>query len=275
MNPHGDLKLAFGYWLVSHKQTLRTWWAISLMALIGFSLLWMAIFFPLFIRQQSALDTLVYNMATTAGSFRLSTFQPQALTAGPVTVLQRDAKHVDLMADIMNSNAAWGATTVTAHFSVNGQAQPPATLFVNQTSRRPFIVRNVPVADASTATATVTIDAVTWSRAATASLPAAAFTIESQSVTPTTVVISGQSITTVTLKAVMSNTSVYNYYRVLVPVVVKAGDTVVAVDELSLDRWPTLTEKTITVTWPYAVAGATTATIEPQVSRFDTTNIYR
>lgn len=275
MNPRGDLQLAFGYWLVSHKQTLRTWWAISLMAFIAFSLLWMVIFFPLFIRQQPALDAMLYSMATTTGSFRLSGFQPQGLTAGAVTVLPRDAKHVDLLTEITNSNSAWGATSVVAHYTVNGQAQSPVTFFVNQSTHRPLIVRNIPVADSSTATATVTIDHISWSRAATASLPAAAFTIESQSVTPTTVVVAGQSITTVTLKAVISNTSVYNFYRVLVPVVVKAGTSVVAVDELSLDRWPTLTEKTITVTWPYPVAGATTASIEPQVNRFDTANIYR
>ncbi len=135
MRPRGDLQLAIGYWIVSHKQILRTWWAISLMSFSALSLLWLVVFFPLFFSQQPGLNRLMTQMAAAPASFRLQAFQPQPLGVGPVTVIRRDEKHVDLVAEVTNGNAAWGATAVTAHFTVNGQTQRPpvaGTIPVNE-----------------------------------------------------------------------------------------------------------------------------------------------
>ncbi len=73
----------------------------------------------------------------------------------------------------------------------------------------------------------------------------------------------------------MTNRSVYNFYRVIIPIVVKAGDQPVAVDTVTLDRWPTLTSKTVAVTWAYPVTGVTSVVLEPQVNRVDGDNVYR
>lgn len=275
MSPRGDLQLAIGYWIVSHKQTLRTWWAISLMSFIALSLLWLVIFFPLFFSQQAGLNRLMTQMAGAAAGFRLQGFQPQPLGVGPVTVVTRDQKRVDLVAEVTNGNAAWGATEVTVHFTVNGQALNTTRTFLNQSSRRWLIQSNVAVADAAKAAASLVVENTIWTRAAAASLPAASFSVDQSDLTPTTVAVAGQSISTVSFKAVMTNRSVYNFYRVVIPVVVTAGDKPVAVDTVTIDRWPTLTSKTLTATWSHPVIGATGVVLEPQVSRFDSGNVYR
>jgi len=124
----------------------------------------------------------------------------------------------------------------------------------------------------SAQTATLAIDSVTWVR--DQGLSSANFTAAKLTVNPTTVTIAGQSITTIALAGELTNNSVYNYYHVTVPVIIRNGDTVVAVDERAWSNWATLTTRPINITWAFPVGAATTAEITPQVNIYDSANRY-
>lgn len=275
MPPPADLQLSIGYWIVSHKQTLRTWWGITLMSIIALSLLWMIVFFVLFFGQEKTTSSLVISSLNGTGSFSTVAFQPQELTAGAVTVIPRDDKHVDLVAELTNPNSEWGAQTVTLHFVLNGVAQSSLHVFVNQGEHRPVIQVNATTATPTTATATLVIDDVDWARASVSTLPAAAFTIADIQLTPSTITVNGLARTSVSLSAQVTNTSVYNFYHVDVPIVISSGERIVGVGQVGIDRWPTLTARPLTLTLSYPVVQATEARIVPQVSRFDFGNTYR
>lgn len=270
----GDVQLAIGYWIVSHKQTLQKWWAISLLAFIVFSLIWILVFFSLFFHNQSQDDALVLQAASRLGRLTAGVHGPADLTIGQVTILPRDHQHLDAVAWAENPNADWGAVAVRYHWLIGDTATNSETVFINPSSKRPLIGLNLSAAGSSL-TSSVVLDDVEWTRVGRASLPAATFMTEGLVLTPTTVTAAGQTVSTVSLRATVTNRSVYNFYHVTVPVVMLAGDRIAAIDVLTYDRWPTLTGRTITDSWPYAISGATTAQILPQVSQFDLENTYR
>lgn len=275
MPPKADLQLSIGYWIVSHNQTLRTWWGIMLMAIIAFSLLWMIVFFVLFFGQEKSTTSMVVRSANSLGGFSTAAWQPQALTAGNATVITRDATHVDLVAELTNPNTEWAARVVTAHFSINGVAQTPLRLFVNQGEHRPVVQVNLSTTTPTNSTAELVIDDVEWARASGTTLPAATFDIANIQLTPSTISVNGQTRTSVSVSADVTNTSVYNFFHVDVPIVLSSGDRIVGVGLVGIDRWPTLTMRPVTITLAYPVTQATAARIVPLVNRFDPDNTYR
>ena len=275
MAQNSDLQLSIGYWIVSHKQTLKTWWAISLMVVIWFSLIWMLVFFGVFFSQESKVNALLVHEANGPGSFRTAVFQPQGLTSGTVIVITRDQTHVDVVAELSNPNQDWGGQVVAVHFFVDGASTTPQKVFINQASHRPIIQRNVTVKNSAAVSASLVVDDTTWARASAAGLPAAKFLVSAPVTDPSTVTINGQTRTSVSIHADVANQSVYNFYHVDVPILLLSGDRIVGVEQIGVDRWPTLTTKTISATLSYAVPDITSYRIEPQVSRFDTGNTYR
>ncbi|MEK7637149.1 MAG: hypothetical protein AAB402_02000 [Patescibacteria group bacterium] len=275
MPPKGDLQLAIGYWIVSHKQTLRKWWAVTSMAVMAFSLLWTVVFFALFFSQESKVSGLLVRAANGTGSFRAAVFKPQPLAVGPVSVIPRDKTHVDLVAELTNPNQAWEAPAVTVHFILDGAATTPQHLFVNQGDRRPVVQINATVSQAAAVKATLVVDDTAWVRAAATGRPESKFTVANITTTPSTVTIDGQTQSSVTVRADVTNASVYNYYHVEVPVVLQSGDRIVGAGQVGLDRWPTLTARPVTLTLSYPVPDVTSVRIEPQVSREDISNTYR
>lgn len=270
-----DLSLAFGYWLVSHRQTLRTWWAVTLMVIIASTLLWSLWFFTVFFSQDTVTSGHLLDRANSIASFRVANLQPSPLTVSSATVIPRNASHVDLVAMVTNSNSAWGASSVTAHFTVDGTTFATQQIFLNPSAVRPIIGLNIATAITSTSKVAVVIDETTWARSTASALPEPRFTVTNTVANPSTVVIDGQSRQSVTLTAEVTNTSVYNFYHVDVPVVAYNGDQIVGVASIGVDRWPTLTIKTVTATLTNPITTVTKFNVIPQVSRFDSGNTYR
>jgi hypothetical protein len=274
--PKGDFQLAIGYWIVSHRDQLKKWWAISLLAFITVTAVGTIVFLIVFFGTLPRTDRLVSQAAASLTSFELpSGLSPRALEVTDAISLRRSATVIDVMATVKNPNINWAAQLLTVHFTVNGTAQPGQQLFLNQDTTRPVIQLNIPLAEVNQPTVSLTVDEIEWARANEAALPAAQFSFTDVKLVPTTVTIAGQARSTISVETKATNKSVYNYYRVIVPIVLKNGDTVVALDQKTIERWPTLQTKTIITTWPYAIAAANTVEITPQVSRFDLTNVYR
>lgn len=273
--PRSDLQLAIGYWIVSHRQTLRRWWAIMFMAVMAVSLVWVMFFFSVFFKQDGRVNEQIATAASATGSFRTARFQPQVVTVGAVRTILRDSTHVDVVADITNPNLDWSGTDVTYHFTLDDAAQPAQHAFINQDSRRPVFLSNIVVRDATVVKAALSIDSMDWIRATAGGLPAPNFTVTNVEILPSTLTDSGQSRSSVTIKADVTNASVYNYYHVTIPIILESGDRAVGLGQVDKERWPTLTTRQITFTFNYPVTGVANVRIEPQINRFDTANIYR
>jgi len=275
--PHGDLQLAIGYWIVSHKDQLRTWWAVSLLAIIGGSFLWAIAFFSIFFIQQTTLDRSLANTGAALTDYSRSTANaPRGLEVGEVTIIRRDASHVDAVALIKNPNTIWGVESMTISWRVPGLTLAPETVFVNPGASRPVMALNLALDQASAAGTTVGIGDIVWARASAAPLPDPVFATSGLALSTRSIQTpDGETFTTVNVRGNMVNQSVYNFFRVIVPIIVRAGPTIVAVDQVTQTNWPTLSAKSIDLTWDYPVSGATAIEVLPQASRFDADNLYR
>lgn len=267
-----DLPLALGYWIVSHKATLRRWWAIVLLVVIVLSTFWIFASLAVFFSQEPKLNQRLLTSVRLIGALTPARIgQPAALTTGQATIIPRAAGRGDIVGTLTNPNTEWGASTVRFHFTVGGVSTPITTVAVNPGERRSVAALNVGLV--SQAPAQLVIDTVNWTRGTGADLKQL-FVVDKVSWTPTRVSIQGTTVQTVTVQATIRNDSVYNYYHVEVPVVVKAGETIVAVDELRLDRWASRSTKTVTVSWPYQVTGVTAVELTPTVNQFDPSNRF-
>lgn len=275
MPPKGDLQLSIGYWIVSHKSAWRKTWSFALLSFTLFSSVWTTWFIIQYLNDQPRQDRSTAQLAS-----RLSAFAPAKLgiptdlVASTPVVIRRDSKFVDIVARLDNRNADWAAVMVRYHFSIDGRAQPAVESFVNQSTNRPVMQFNVQ-SENNDPRVEVTIDQIDWARSSEAALPAGNFSVDKADLIPATAAIGGRTVDTVGLTAVVVNKSVYNFYQVTIPIIVKAGDRIVAIDEVVINRWPTLTPQTIRRSWPFSVIGATTVDLEPQINRFDRDNVYR
>lgn len=273
-NPRGDFQLALGYWIVSHREQLRKWWVLALLGFIGLSLLGAIVFFTTYFAQQSKVDQLIQRTGSEIVGLRLpSTVLPQDLETSAVTIIPRSASAVDLVAFVTNPNTQWGAALVDYHFVLGDSALPGHTAFVNSDDDRPLVQLNVPMTEA-TAQAGIVIDHIQWARSASATLTTPNFSVADIVLSPTNVTLAGKTFLTYNVKATMTNRSVFNFLRVAVPIVLRSGDRIVAVDQFVIDRWATLAEKSISHTWNYPVSQATQAAFDPQASQFDETNLF-
>lgn len=275
--PRGDLQLAIGYWIVSHKDKLRTWWAVSLLTVIAGSFIWTIVFFLIFFIQQVNLDKTIASSATALATYGQSAaVTPRSVEISEVTIIRRDATHVDLVAIATNSNKDWGVQSAMTEWQVAGAVITPETIFINPDATRPIMALNVTVTDPARVEATVGLNDIVWGRASAAPLPNPVFSTSGLALSRRTVQgPDGGTISTVNVRGEIQNQSVFNFFRVTVPILIKDGTQIIAVDQLTQTTWPTLTPKTINVTWPYPVIGATTIEALPQVSRFDSANLYR
>jgi len=270
--PRGDLSLTIGYWLVSHKSTLQRWWAILLMAVILFGTLWVVISMSVFVSQDSRVLERTRQAAAALTAYRpVNLGIPKDIDIGDTTVVQRDASRADIVGFIANPNTLWGASQVTYHFSIGPTPTPSATVALNPGEERAVVILNQTVE--SDVAASLVIDSVTWVRASTGDR-GGTFTVSELIWAPTRVAVSGTTVETITMSAILKNTSVYNYYRVDVPIVVRSESGIIAVDELRIDRWNSREEKTVRVSWPYRVSGVKSIEIVPTVSRFDPGNRF-
>lgn len=274
--PRGDIQLALGYWIVSHRDQLRKWWVLALLGFIAASLTWATIFFVVFSGQHRQTDIQVGKRMTGISALQASPeISPRALEVKDVQAISRGVDRVDLVGTLVNPNQDWGASQVTVHFSLGDQAQETQTVFVNPGTQRPVIRLNVLAPAGTDRQASLSIEHTDWVRASAARLPPPEFSAEKMTIRSTSVAVGGQSFLTVNLQADVTNRSVYNFVQVTVPILLRSGTSLVAVDELRLDRWPTLTAKSINHTWSYPVSQTSAAEILPQVNQFDPDNLYR
>jgi len=268
MSAGSDPLFSVGYWLVNHKATLRTWWGISLLSIILIGSGWAIAFFVLYLQQEGRLDQRFHQSLTRLSSWNPGKLgQPTPLTLSDPILLPQGETRSDLYLTVTNPNTIWAATNMTITCTSDGQTITVDDLFIASKATRPVIALRQPVG--STSQPTCSVQEQSWRRVSAALFLAPTFTTVTKDLRSSIIQVNGQSVPSITVKASIHNASGNNFTLVDVPVVVRSGETVVAVDEVRLDRWQTQTAKELTTAWTTAVTGATSVDLFPQVDQFD------
>lgn len=270
--PSGDLSLAIGYWIVSHKATLKRWWAISFMVIIFMSFFWLVTSISVFASQSSRVE---HRLITSADALRIYHPDrlgiPKPIQLGKAVGVNREVDRIDMTAQLTNPNQNWSARAVRYHFTIDGRPTPTNSVLLNPGEGRDLIALNQP--GRSSSSVAVVLEQVDWARGEVDRIQNI-FSVQDVSWEPSHITRAGQTIESLTLKAKLRNQSVYNFFSVTVSIVLLAGNQIVAVDELSLDRWSSRTDKPITISWPYRISGVTQARIMATTDLSNRTNRF-
>ena len=269
MPGQSDPLFSLGYWIVSHKATLKTWWGMSLLAIMLVGGVWVAVFFGMFFSQESKIDQQLHTTLTRLTSWVPSRIgSPSVLTVSEPVLLDRGSQRTDVVVMLTNPNAAWAVTDVVISCVSSDQTLvfSPVTLAANATRAVMLLGQKTSV----TTSLTCTIKSQSWHRSVAALFPQPAFSVITSAVHATTVTVQGRIVPSVTIDATLRNDSGDNLANVDVPIVVRNGATTVAVDEITIGRWATREVKHVADTWTGTDGGADGVDIFPQVNIFST-----
>lgn len=267
MPGQSDPLFSLGYWIVSHKATLKTWWGVSLLLIMFVGGLWVAVFFGFFFSQESQIDHRFQTELTRLSSWSPARIgMPAPLAISDPTVLSRSGGRSDVVVMITNSNSAWGATdiNITCTNGTDTINFSPVNAVSNGVRAVMALGQKIATPDAVSCSVTSQV----WHRSVAALFSAPTFTVLTSNVHATTVTVAGQIVPSVTIDATIRNDSGDNIAGVDVPIVVRNDATVVAVDELTIDRWATREVKHVADTWTGTSGGATAVDIIPQINIF-------
>lgn len=272
MSGTSDPLFSFEYWLVNHKATLRTWWAVSLMAIMLLGTIWVVGFMALFLTQEHQVNLRFQQTLSRLQGWTPTTLGvPQPLTVGSVVVLPAENSRYDILATVTNPNAEWGATELQLTCTIGTATVVFPKTFINPGEARPIVFSSQSVTPSA---AECLVSSQMWHRTVAAAIAEPKFTVQKKEVVSTTAVIGGKTVPVVRVDATVQNDSGNNFQVVEVALVVRAGEEVIAADILPLNKWATRSIKTMTNTWTLERSGITSVDIVPLVSRFDRDIIY-
>ncbi len=274
--PQDDIGLRIGYWFAVHGAQLRTWWGVSILVI---DVLLVGYFLYAFTSYSFSTQAIVRSVAATAeplvGSQLRSMVEPKTLELGSAVALPRGKSTFDFAVPVTNPNEAYAATDVRYRFQLGTATtrEERATLWPGQVASLMLLSVVVPNAPAD-AKASVEILGVTWQRPIDRKIYTSEvrFPVTDAFLVPLTGLPSGAVGTRMTAR--VRNDSVRSFREVRFGVVVSSGSRVVAVNEVTVERFVSLHERTIETSWLQAIPPGSSVVVFPQVNLLDS-SIYR
>lgn len=276
MRGASDLNLRLSYWFLSHKDQLKKWWVLSLIAVDVFLLGFVFAAAYVVAKDRSALDqarTLRTGtpLFTSAARGALA----QELVRGVPVALLTDATHVDLAVELTNPNETYGVEEVSYRFSYGGKQLPVRTTFLLPNS--PRFLAELGVAKAAEGEApTLEIVSVRWRRPEDlAALRRVKFRVSNLKYDASVLTASQPPKPAPRLRATILNDSAYAYRTVDISIGLIQAGQLVAVNSVRLNDWGAFAEKPIDLQWLAALPAQPDVVIVPQINYFDESNFLR
>ncbi len=269
--PSDDVLLRIGYWFAVHRDQLRTWWAISIIALdLALISFFVVIFAGYSLTTVKTVQGIRDMSATLVGPELRAALEPTALELGQAVVLPVGNGRYDFVTPVSNLNTAWAATEVRYRFAYGSTTTreehttlwPQASAFLTQL--------NVPATvSGSTEQPKIEITSVEWKRPDSLALFSAdvSFPVSQTNLRAVSSLNIGGTATR--WSATVKNSSVYGFRSVRFGVVLKNGGTIVAAGEALIERFASFTERPIEVTWLRSLPPNAQATVYPIVNLLD------
>lgn len=268
--------LKINYFKLTHVEDLRKWWAIVLIAVNVFVLVFCITNIILYVIDLPRQQRLMEAMAADTVSYQSIR---EANTPAPLRVVSTAAIPVgngayDLVAKVKNSNATWAGAAVSYTFTLNGQQTAPISDFILPDTEKYLVALGVKSAgqDLGQVSATFAIDDVEWQR-----LPDKTVLQRTQFITDAvdfsvSAVVDTHLVQRVT--AQVSNTGYTSFWQAKFTVVCWQGGTIVGVGSTRFDQFRSGDVKSLHVSVNVSSAPSRVE-ILPDVNTLDADNLIQ
>lgn len=267
----GDLYLKAGSWFVGHKYFFRKWWVIVILS--ADLLMIFYIFINGFI---FAFERPKYNkmMADMVAGFISQTYRQQAKPAGLETLITKaislGSGNYDLVAKIKNPNEDWGIKTLNYKFTVKDAETKPAESYLLPGEEKYLISQNFSLPDSSALKdLKLEISDFNWERLTDKKVLADLdFSVEEKKLTNT--ISNSGNATLLTAKVI--NRSLYDFWKVEVPIVLLSSGEPIAVSNYILRTLTSYESENISVSWLKSLPLSAQIEINPSANIFQASN---
>jgi len=273
MTELSDIWLKVSYWSLSHKNDLKKWWVIILLAFDIFVVVFSVTNFILYFVSIPSDRKLMTEMIDNQNGYQeyKATNQPKALEISEPEVISSSSSQGDLIVKVKNPNKNWAAENVKYKFVVNEKETDLETNFILPEEEKYLTAFSVNLNSTTSLKVGFNIDGIDWYRIKDVrKYPETNFKIENIQYTPLSV--PEKKITVGQVTASVTNDSVYNFWRVDFVTVLYTSNRVVGINKIIIDEFKSFEKRNIEFRLPYAPPSISKVLIYPEVNLLDSDN---
>lgn len=246
-NPLSDRNLSFGYWLATHRETLRTlytvFWGIVAAVMLLLSILQGVRWFS------HRVETEQFLLGLSQSPIDFASIQaPAPLTTRKAIAVFRTDTTIDAMIDMINTNPQWAALDMEYEVQVGGKATGVEHVAFAPGQEKFLTKMQIPYTGTSLPPVQVQVLKTQWKK-----IPNPSETLPAISWTYTAVTL--RSVNTEELKTELSfavkNNSVFGYREPqVVALLVDEDNTVYGIGSVTINAIESLESKPVSFVWP-------------------------
>lgn len=266
--------LKISYFSLTHKDYLRKWWVILLIALDVFVFVFTFTNAILYVVGLTRQDSLMQSIANSPVDYDLQRQQlrPADLAVEPAVALPAGSGRLDLAAKVSNPNKQWAVSQIKYSLSVDGQPAGEGTDFIMPDSEKYLTVFGVKY-DGRSASASValTITEVNWQRVP--SLERLAKIDFSISEPQYSSAISADNQTVHRVEAQAVNKSVDGFWKTRFLVALYNSKQLVAINYVYINEFRAGQTEDLFSQWEEVAGSVTGVSIIPDINLLDSGNV--
>lgn len=255
--------LKLNYFVITHKDDLKKWWVIILIAIDVFIVVFVVTNLILFILGMLTQNNLMIAMAQSPINYKNIRVQntPIEVSIVDTSVLPAGNGKYDFIAQVKNLNKNWLAETITYQYSITGESTEEYTDFILPNSEKFLTALGIKSDTAGSTSATLEIIDVKWKRIDdTSQIDSSIFSFNDINYT-TTVSNSGQVVHAVRGTAV--NDTYIKYWDTKFVVVLYSGDKVTGIKYIYFNQFDSREEKNLYAQWDSVLLPVTNVLVSP------------
>lgn len=273
MDEFSDIWLKISYWSLSHKNDLRKWWVIILLA------------FDIFVAVFIVTNLIIYFISISGGGRLMAQIidnqkgyqeyravsGPRALEIAEPELISLGSNQYDLIVKVNNPNKNWAAKGVKYKFVINSKETDLLENFILPEEEKFLAAFSVTSPSSTSYKVGFEMVEVNWQRIKDLrKYPETNFEVEG--VEYASISVPDKKITIGQVNASVMNDSVYNFWRVDFVAVLYAGNRVVGINKIIVDELKSFEKRNIEFRTPNAPASVSKVLIYPDVNLLDSDN---
>ncbi|MFZ6036210.1 MAG: hypothetical protein ACOYUK_03655 [Patescibacteria group bacterium] len=265
--------LKINYFVLTHKQDLRKWYIIVLIAVAIFAVVFTVTNVILYVVSTPVQHRLMAAMAADQVDYvgiRQRT-TPTGLQLGSTNVIPSGVGRYDIVMPVTNVNDDWYAE-VSYTVTINGTASDPLTHTINPGSTGFLTGLGIAGPTSGQIAAQLSVESIAWERIDYHQRqPEVNFDIQNVAYSA----LNANDVIVHQVKADITNDSFTSYYQVPFIVLLYNGDQIVGVNYAYVQPFTYSDTETITVKWNAVGGTVTSVAIHPDLNLRDSSNIIR